>query len=857
MKPEQYKQVKHLFNAALELSPDARPAFVDEACGDDRSLKSAVEKLLAAHYRADSFIETPAFDLASDLLTDHRSSLVEGQRIGPYKIVGEIGQGGMGTVYLSERADDHYHKQVAIKVVRRGLDISEIRRRFLAERQILANLDHPNIARLLDGGTTEDGLPYIVMEYVEGLPLIDYCDSHELSTIERLKLFRTVCSAVHYAHQNLVIHRDLKPCNIIVNTEGVAKLLDFGIAKVFRPDSQDQAPDVTRTELRVMTPEYASPEQIKGERATTASDIYSLGVLLYQMLTGVRPYRIKTTDPIEISRAICETQPERPSAAVSRLVGTQSRDQKPLRRQLQGDLDNIILMAMRKEALRRYSSVEQFSDDIQRYLEGRPVLARKDTFGYRAAKFIRRNKAATAAVFLIAVTLIAGIITTVWQARRASEQARIATEQRDRAQLEQVKAERINSFLQQMLAYANPSWYAPGKDKRRDLTVIEALDEASRRINTELDDQPEVKAEIHTTIGDTYRAIGRMDLAEPHFEAALKLRRELFGDHHKEVAESLYYLGGVRVLKGDATQGEQLYRDALAIQRTMPNEGNNLPYMLLDMGSLLVSKGEFVEAIEILGEAHHIFRDKHGPEHMTVAISHEYLGNCYYFGGDLETARAELEEALRLYEKNSETNTATARLRLGQIYTIREEYEKSESLLREALALYIRQHGEKHHGTLAARYSLARLALERGDYKTARQETEKAIEIDRQAYGDGSPQRAGGLTAMGYVETRMGRLARGESYLREALRLRSLGKPQTAYTMSDLNAYLGECLTAQKRFEEAEPFLIESYDSLKGKQVPHSYRLRQAQRRLSVLYERWGKPEMAARYDSQHGAEAR
>jgi serine/threonine protein kinase len=406
MKAEQYQQVKQVFNRALGLSPDERPAFLDQAVGDQPALRSAVEKLLAAHDCADSFIETPAFEFAAEWLIPEASALVEGERIGPYRMVREIGRGGMGAVYLAERADDQYRKQVAIKLVRRGLDTAEILRRFLAERQILANLDHPNIARLLDGSTTEDGLPYIAMEYVEGLPLVDYCDRHALAITERLKLFRTVCSAVHYAHQNLVIHRDLKPGNILVTTDGVPKLLDFGIAKVFRAEAQDG--DATRTELRALTPEYASPEQLRGERVTTASDVYSLGVILYQLLTGLRPYQFKTADPMERLRTICDQQPEKPSAAVEARMKNESRKAKAARfhpaspglhpAALRGDLDNIVLMAMRKEPQRRYSSVEQFADDLRRHLENLPVLARKDTFAYRAAKLIRRNKAVAAAI---------------------------------------------------------------------------------------------------------------------------------------------------------------------------------------------------------------------------------------------------------------------------------------------------------------------------------------------------------------------------------------------------------------------------------------------------------------------------
>jgi eukaryotic-like serine/threonine-protein kinase len=304
MTPERYQQVKELFQSALEREGSQRKRFLDEACAGDPSLREEVESLLTSHEQAPSFIESSALEIVSKVLPDQRDEQMVGQRIGPYKVIREIAHGGMGAVYSAFRADDEYQKQVAIKLIKRGMDTDSIIRRFRNERQILANLDHPNIARLIDGGTTEDGLPYFIMDHVEGLPIDAYCDAHKLSIAERLKLFRTVCSAVEYAHQHHVIHRDLKPSNIFVTAEGVPKLLDFGIAKVLNPEPPFQT--VESVGLRPMTPDYASPEQVRGETITPASDVYSLGVLLYELLTGHRPYRIKSRTPQEIERVICE-----------------------------------------------------------------------------------------------------------------------------------------------------------------------------------------------------------------------------------------------------------------------------------------------------------------------------------------------------------------------------------------------------------------------------------------------------------------------------------------------------------------------------------------------------------------------
>ncbi|HLF85376.1 MAG TPA: serine/threonine-protein kinase, partial [Blastocatellia bacterium] len=369
------KKIEELFETALAVETDCRAAFISEMCNGDEELRAEVQSLIASHASGAGFFATPAFDKAIKLLGEESDESVSGSRIGAYEIIREIGRGGMGTVYLAGRADDQYKKQVAIKLVRQGFDSPSIIPRFLAERQILANLDHKNIGRLLDGGATEDGSPYLVMEHIKGLPVDEYCDKRKMSTVDRLKLFRIVCSAVAYAHQNLVIHRDIKPSNILVTEDGTPKLLDFGIAKILSPESAVDTSQ-TATAGRLMTPDYASPEQVRGQAITTSSDIYSLGVLLYKLLTGHRPYSFKTPLPQEIERVICDQEPEKPSEAVIGRRGhaetegyQRNRRSTIANRQLRGDLDNIVMKAMRKEPARRYSSVEQLSEDIRRHLE--------------------------------------------------------------------------------------------------------------------------------------------------------------------------------------------------------------------------------------------------------------------------------------------------------------------------------------------------------------------------------------------------------------------------------------------------------------------------------------------------------
>jgi serine/threonine protein kinase/tetratricopeptide (TPR) repeat protein len=432
--PENWDQVKELFALALERDPAQRSGFLREACAGDDSLRTEIESLLSSFNDAPAFLEDcPAADLLSA-----QSRAIAGRRIGAYRILGEIGQGGMAVVYLGERADLNYRKQVAIKMVKPGIDTERVLDRFRNERQTLAALDHSNIVKLLDGGSSEDGSPYLVMEYVEGLPIDRYCDRNQLSIDDRLRLFREVCSAVQYAHENLVIHRDLKPANILIAKGGVPRLLDFGIAKLLNPECFQTAPLVTRTDWRPMTPEYASPEQIRGRAVTAATDVYSLGVLLFELLTGHRPYRSAGQSLLEMERLVCETDPEKPSMVIDRIEERASGDgdagtattaesvsaqrglhPAELRRRLRGDLDTIVMKALCKEPERRYLSVQEFSQDIERYLAGLGVRARKPTASYRAGKVLRRHKESVAAVVIV-LTLVAVVGT--WEANRRSRQ---------------------------------------------------------------------------------------------------------------------------------------------------------------------------------------------------------------------------------------------------------------------------------------------------------------------------------------------------------------------------------------------------------------------------------------------------
>ena len=642
LSPERWQQVKSVFDTAVELDGDDRARFLADATRGDDDLRCEVESLLAALADEGGRFDEPAVaSLAPGVDPAPAAASAVGKRVGAYLIDREVAHGGMGTVYEAHRVDDAYQKRVAVKMIHRGHDNELILRRFRQERQILARLEHPNIAALLDGGASDDGQPYFAMEYVAGRPIDVHCAEERLPLRDRLALFRQVCDAVQYAHRNLVVHRDLKPGNILVTADGQAKLLDFGIAKLLSEDEADDGASMTRAGLHPLTTAYASPEQVRGDEISTASDVFSLGVVLYELLSGVAPFRANDATPLELQRRITEDSPPRPSTAASADAATAMHfaSERRLHRALRGELDTIVMMALRKEPERRYSSVEQFSEDVRRFLEGLPVRAQRDTARYRARKFVQRNRAAVAVGALLAVALMGGTAGTAWQARNARAQARIA-------ETERAKAEQISAYLQGMISAADPSWNSPSDRPGPGTTVASVLDAAARRVSVELTGQPEVQATIRRTIGNTYRALGMAPQAQEQLRAALALHRTAHAGPDPEVALDLHDLAMTLLPGGRAsTRRASMMRQSLAMYRALGDtlsEGFLGP--LNDLAVIDNQSGQYPEAERLFTEALAVARGIPGLRPAAVAI---ILGNL----GLVNDGQGHIDEAAKFYQQ--------------------------------------------------------------------------------------------------------------------------------------------------------------------------------------------------------------
>jgi eukaryotic-like serine/threonine-protein kinase len=783
----QWKRLEALIDQALELEGTERQALLERLATDDPPLGAELSAFLSAQALTGDFLEAPVDDHAGALLVAFGASdpswgdgLAAGHRIGPYRLLAVLGRGGMGTVFLAERADGQFEQQVALKLVKRGMETLEIVERFRTERQILARLQHPNIARLLDGGASEDGQPYFAMERVLGTPLTLHCDRSRLTIDDRLRLFLQVCDAVDYAHRNLVVHRDLKPSNVLVTAEGVPKLLDFGIAKVLDPSDEDGSMTMTRPEARPRTLAYAAPEQLLGQPVTTATDVYALGVILYEILAGRRPVAPEGDDRAEIERVLQQRERQPPSAAVRGVVengpraaedGLAAAEGAPsaeeiaaargtsvdrLQRRLAGDLDNAVGMALRFEPERRYPSARALADDLRRFLDGRPVAARADTFAYRASKFVRRHRLVLAGAMLLALSLLGGIVGTAWQARRALRQAR--------------QAQEVKQFVFGVFGQSDPN-----AAKGQEITARQLLAEGARRIQSELADQPEVEAEMLLFVGQIDYRLGLAPEARPLFTRALELRRRLFGEDSAGVADAEVALATVLFWQGELKEADTLLVGAVEKRRKWKGQDHpDTAYARGLLGRVRLERGDMAGAETLLRAAVADERRHLSSPHVELASNINALGRVAQAKGDLDEAERLYREALDMRQKlfgEEHTRVSESQLNLASVMRDRGDDRGALPWFRKVLDLDRRLLGDTHDKIASDLNNLGQALLATGQYPEAEERLRESLEVRRRLYGADSPKTAIGLHGLARALRHRGKLEEAESLSRRALGL--------------------------------------------------------------------------------------
>jgi eukaryotic-like serine/threonine-protein kinase len=739
-----------------------------------------------------------------------------GDRIGPYRVLRTLGSGGMGEVFLAERADAQFEQQVAIKVVHGGALAVSMHSRLKLERQILAQLDHPNIAHLLDGGALPDGSAYIVMEYIDGVAIDVFCDSNRLDINARLKLFQTVCAAVHYAHQNLIVHRDLKPSNILVTAVGVPKLLDFGIAKLL--DDRQAAGHtlaVTQADVRVMTPDHASPEQVRGQAVTTSSDVYVLGVLLYKLLCGTSPFFISSMRLSEIERAICEKDPPPPSQMVSAddlpestsIAEARGTSPKRLRRALDGDLNNIVLMAMRKEPERRYGSAEQLSGDIQRYLEGKPVMARRDTMSYRTTKFVKRHwlpvSAAAAATFMI----IAFSVTTYVQSLRiAAERDRVA-QQREVAEHERARAEEVSSFLVNLFKLSDP-----GENRGNQVTAREILDSGAKRLQAGLQDQPSTKAALLATVGSVYDSLGQFRDALPLLNESLQLQGQ---SHDASRVDTLLELGRARIGAGDLRTAEAPLQEALRLaQHDAGAMSVATGHALWSLGMLRFERGQIGEAKDLYLRSLDILDKSHAPQTDVSAVLSD-LAKVYVLDQEWVLAKQTHERALEIDRRVLGDDHPRVAFRLENLAIVAQnmgDLKQAETLYLDALKRQEHIYGDRHPEIAVVKGNYGLLLQREGRLTEAEPLLQSALDIKLSLYGPSHFMVGYSRVSLAILLHDKGDLAASESEFRQALAIYDKSLPANHQYRAALLMHFARLLVDRNKPAEA---LARSEESIK------------------------------------------
>ena len=783
MDTERWRRIKAIYREALDRAEDERERYVHEACAGDEALAAEILALLQP-----AGGETDALgDIVGSASGGWWAGSVAGERLGPYRLLEVIGEGGMGQVYLAERADEEFEQRVAIKMaswLRAGPEVIE---RFRVERQILANLEHPNIARLLDGGRADNGVPYLVMEYVDGESIVDYAASRSLD--QRLELFLAICDAVQYAHRKLVVHRDIKPSNILVGADGVPKLLDFGIAKLLEPGDSEP---LTRAEARIMTPEYASPEQLSGQPVTTATDVYGLGMILYRLMADALPFDLGSRTSPEIRDIVCHTEPVLPSRAAA-AAGRPDRASR-----LRGDLDNVIMMALRKDPQRRYATVKELADDIRNYRANLPVRARGDGWSYRTGKFLRRHRAAATAVVLVVGAIAAQ---TVFYTQRLAEE-------RDAAVRERQVAESTTAFLVDLFEVSDPA-----SARGETVTAREILDRGAVRIREELTDDDDIRARMLQTMGRVYERLGLYDDARGLMEEAVLLNRRVLSPQEPRYIDALNELSWLHYRREDWPAARQLAEEALALQRTA--SGGDTP----EMGRSLNQLGTIAYYLD------------------------DYDGSIGYYRRALA--------ALAAPEWRDSDLRGTTLNHLGIVYATLSRYAEAEEVYVESLEIRRRVLGEDHPDTATAYVNLGALYANMNRWEEAVENANRGLEIDRRTKGEDHVDVAFDLNLLGSIELQRGNPERALEHALEAAAIwrEGAGPRHSRYARAlDLLAGVYRRL---ERYGEAEDNALEALEILVGEYGEEHTLTSNAHYTLGLIYAESGDAARAREHLQQ------
>ena len=827
----QWDVIATLFEQAVELSASDRDDFLVHHCLDTR-VRREVDRMLRAHERATGFLRESAAEASAELIGNEIPFEEVPESIGPYRLVREIARGGMGVVFLAERRDGEFDQQVAVKVLQGGSHASEVRQRFIAERQILASLEHENIARIYDGGLLDDGRPYFVMEFVDGLPIDGFCDTYGCSLRRRLEVLAGVADAVRFAHHNFVVHRDLKPSNILIKNDGTVKLLDFGVAKVLAGEGASDL-SLTQTGTRWMTPEYAAPEQVLGRPATTATDVYQLGVVAYKLLTGVSPFGTEGRSMFEIERRIVEDEADLPSAAALSEKAPLAADQRRRRsKALRGDLDAILLKSLRKDPAGRYASAGEFADDIRRYLASKPVRARKGNTLYRARKYISRNRFGVAAA-VAAILAVSSYVVTL-------------TVQQNRIEREVVKARRVTDVLTSIFQQADP--YDPDNRDRVE-AAITVLEPAVASVLDGLSEEPEVQAELLFKLGDIYRLLGEFPRAKDLLARAISLREELSGSRSLELAPMLAEYS--RVVSGDSS----IWALERAVDLWQSAGGSSDRHAQaraeVRLASLLSSSDP--RRAQLAERGLDALKRMHGERSMEVArIMNSHPGPFAEKQGML----ALREEIASIYIENlgeDTRETAEALANLSLAYDDDGQDAKALEMMQRAYDVSMRVEGMYHPNVSVIAINLGALLHEAGDFEAADTMFTAALEIRQRMSAAGSGHEAFAKYWLGKNAMALGNYTRAESFLRDSEAIyaeRLTGRPEGAilYVWS----LLGRCLRMQDRFAESEKVTLRLYQAVADESRLAGLR-RTATRDLVSLYEAWGRESDAETYRTMAG----